>query len=235
MAKDEQTAEEQIRALLAKAESTGFGPEAEALVAKAQEMMARWNIDEVRVREQQGKRDSLDDVIVKQVRVSSTKKHVDSRRALLHQLAKINHCNAIIVGDFLTVLGFERDVENTTLLYTNLSVQMLGSLFEHTESSNTNWADNFCFGFVDRVTTRLRDVRRVVEEEVKGTSTALVLVNRDVMVEDKTKQMFPNLTTQHVKKRVYDPTARAKGAAAADNADIGQTGIGNSRKGIGQG
>jgi hypothetical protein len=222
---------EKIRKLLDKAESTNFGPEAESLIAKAHELMARYEIEEIMLHEARGVRE---DVKVKQVKVTAAKKFAEQRHGLLHQIAMIHRSRAIITNDFMTLLGYETDLEFVEVMYASLVVQMFEALFQQREHTNQKWADNFCWGFVGRITERLKETQRKVEAEVAptGSSTALVLVSRGELVDKKTEQMFPNLKSARVKKIAYDPVARAKGASAADNADIGQTGVGSRKDAI---
>lgn len=224
---------DRIRKLLAQAEGTNFGPEAETAIAMAHELMARYSIDEVKLHEAKGIKDSAKDVIVKQMRVSQQKKFRDQRHALLHQISMLNRSRAIITNDFMTILGFPRDVENVEVMYTSLVVQMFGALFMEPQHTSQTWADNFCFGFVERIVRRLKDVKRDVEAEVapQGSSTALVLVSRGEMVEQKTKEKFPSLSQARVKKVVVDPFAGERGRQAADRSDIGQGGVGTGTKG----
>ena len=95
-----------VRALLAKAESTTFPEEAEALSAKAQELMARHAIDAAMVDAEAGARR----------RPGSACGSTTPTRAkslLLAEVASANRCRAVWSSDlgFTTVIGFESDLD----------------------------------------------------------------------------------------------------------------------------
>lgn len=108
-----------IRALLAKAEATGFPEEAEALTTKAQELMARHSIDDALLAarthstEQPGAR-----------RIGIDAPYETAKAILLDTVASANRCRAVWDGDhgFTTVVGFEADLEAVELLFTSLPV-----------------------------------------------------------------------------------------------------------------
>jgi hypothetical protein len=97
-----------IEALLRKAESTNFGPESEALIAKAHELMARYSIEEAMLHKASGIRD---EVIVLTIPVKRKGAVSQERHVLLTQSAKWQRCRAIITGDYMTVVGFKQDTE----------------------------------------------------------------------------------------------------------------------------
>lgn len=109
-----------IRALLAKAEATGFPEEAEALSAKAQELMARHSIDEALLAAGAPAADAP-----RACRLGVEAPYEEAKAVLLHAVADANRCRAVwneALG-FSTVVGFEPDLEAVELLYTSLLVQ----------------------------------------------------------------------------------------------------------------
>jgi hypothetical protein len=221
-------AEDKVRKLLSQAEGTNFGPEAETAIAMAHEIMARYNIEEIVLHESQGKRENVD---VRQVRVKATK-FKDQRHALLNKLARLYRCRAIITGDFMTVLGYPHDIDATETMFASLAVQMFEAMLNEPQATQSQpWAENFCWGFVRRIVERLEAVNEKIEKEVapEGSSTALVLIDRNQQVDSKVTEMFPDLTAARVKKIVYDPHAQNRGRAAADRANI------NDKDGLGGG
>lgn len=109
-----------IRALLAKAEATGFPEEAEALTAKAQELMARHSVDEALLDAQAPDPDAPG-----ACRIGVEPPYEQAKAVLLDAVADANHCKAVWNEPFAfsTVVGFEADLEVVELLYTSLLVQ----------------------------------------------------------------------------------------------------------------
>src|SRR5690606_19631507 len=97
-----------IRALLAKAEATGFPEEAEALSAKAQELMARHSVDAALL---------AAGAPVAQTptacRIGVEPPYEQAKAVLLDAVASANRCRAVwneALG-FSTVVGFAPDLE----------------------------------------------------------------------------------------------------------------------------
>jgi len=111
---------EKVRALLAKAESTTFPEEAEALSAKAQELMARHSIDEAMVGAAEGFPDAPAGV-----RLPVDEPYAGAKSILLSVVASTNRCRAVWSKElaFSTVLGFASDLAFVEILYTSLLVQ----------------------------------------------------------------------------------------------------------------
>jgi hypothetical protein len=118
---------ERVRALLAKAESTEFPEEAEALTARAQELMSRHSIDEALLAataaRQSGKAGPGS-------QASGCRLFVDSpyeaaKAMLLDVIAKANRCRAIWYKQLglSSVVGFPSDLNAVELLFTSLLVQ----------------------------------------------------------------------------------------------------------------
>lgn len=217
-----------IEALLRKAESTNFGPESEALIAKAHELMQRYSIEEAMLHKAEGVRD---EVFVMHIPVKAKGKLQQERHILLDRVAGCNRSKAVRSGEFVTVIGYKRDTEFVKVLYESLVLQMFESMLA--EGFTTDAANkSFCVGFIDVVDKRMEQVYRTVEEEMAptGSSTALVLRDRSLAVKDKVQQEFPHIKSSGYSQRKYDPGAAARGRAAGERADIGQSKIGNTKK-----
>src|SRR5437879_5460925 len=108
-----------VRALLAKAESTTFPPEAEALTAKAHQLIARYSIDCALVED----RDTTNGVVARPITVGAP--YARAKFHLLGQVARACRCRVLWQVDLgvATVFGFAGDLDSTELLYTSLLVQ----------------------------------------------------------------------------------------------------------------
>ena len=120
---------EKVRALLAKAESTTFPEEAEALSAKAQGRMARHAIDEAMGSAGAGAGARVGDGPTG-VRVPVDDPYAGAKSILLSEVAAANRCRAVWSKGlgFSTVLGFEADLEFVDVLYTSLLVQATAAM-----------------------------------------------------------------------------------------------------------
>ena len=120
---------DRVRKLLAKAESEGVTPpEAEALTAKAAELMARYGIDRARLA---ASRPDTDRPGSRVIDIENPWAQV--RAHLLAGLAGAMRCQCVILqthrpGTRIHVFGYASDLERADILYTSLLLQMAHGL-----------------------------------------------------------------------------------------------------------
>jgi hypothetical protein len=211
-----------IRALLAKAEATGFPEEAEALSAKAQELMARHSIDEALLAARTHAKDAPG-----ACRIGVDPPYETAKAVLLSAVSGANRCRAVwneALG-FSTVVGFEPDLEAVELLYTSLLVQATAAMTKAEAAQRAggrkrtkSFRQSFLAAYAHRIGDRLADV---AEGQVTATEGELlpVLAARDVAVADETERMFPATVTTRL-RGVNDAAGWEEGAAAADRAQV---------------
>ncbi len=109
-----------IRALLAKAESTEFAEEAEALSARAQELMAKYSIDHALLAAETGQAEMPGGR-----RIAVDNPYEAPKATLLQIVAQANRCRVVWSKDLglVTVIGFPADLDAVELLFTSLLVQ----------------------------------------------------------------------------------------------------------------
>ena len=112
-----------VHALLAKAESTEFPAEAETLLAKAQELMARHAIDEAMLHEAPSA--DRDQIITTVVEVQTP--YAGPKSSLLSRVADANRCRVVIKGGgrgarSCVVVGHRSDVETVKTMFSALSL-----------------------------------------------------------------------------------------------------------------
>ncbi|MEU1099380.1 DUF2786 domain-containing protein [Streptomyces tibetensis] len=208
-----------IRALLAKAEATGFPEEAEALSAKAQELMARHSVDEALLAARAPSPDTPGGC-----RVGVEPPYEQTKAVLLDAVAGANHCRAVWnepLG-FSTVVGFEADLEAVELLYTSLLVQATTAMTRAEAAQRTGgrkrtktFRQSFLAAYAHRIGTRL-----AAAAETQVTDDLLpVLASREVAVTGRLEQMFPETTTTRL-RGVRDEEGWTQGAQAADRAQV---------------
>ncbi|MDO0912814.1 DUF2786 domain-containing protein [Streptomyces sp. DT2A-34] len=208
-----------IRALLAKAEATGFPQEAEALSAKAQELMARHSIDEALLDAQAPSHDAPG-----ACRIGVEPPYEQAKAVLLDAVATVNHCRAVwneLFG-FSTVVGFEADLEVVELLYTSLLVQAQAAMAKAEAAQRAGgrkrtktFRQSFLAAYAHRVGTRLR----AAAETPVSDDLLPVLASREVAVTDRLDRMFPETTTTRL-RGVSDEAGWVEGAEAADRAQM---------------
>ncbi|MFF4259515.1 DUF2786 domain-containing protein [Streptomyces sp. NPDC001663] len=209
-----------IRALLAKAEATGFPEEAEALTAKAQELSARHSIDEALLAAQAPSPDTPG-----ACRIGVEAPYEQAKAVLLDAVATANHCRAVWnepLG-FSTVVGFEADLEAVELLYTSLLVQATHAMTKAEAAQRAGgrkrtktFRQSFFAAYAHRIGTRL-----AAAAETQVTDDLLpVLATREVAVTAHTDRMFPQTTTTRL-RGVTDEAGWTQGAEAADRARVG--------------
>ena len=211
-----------IRALLAKAEATGFPEEAEALSAKAQELMARHSIDEALLAARTHAKDAPG-----ACRIGVDAPYETAKAVLLDAVAGANRCRAVwneALG-FSTVVGFEPDLEAVELLYTSLLVQATAAMTKAEAAQRAggrkrtkSFRQSFLAAYAHRVGDRLAEAAEGQVTETEGELLP-VLAARDMAVTDETERMFPDTVTTRM-RGVNDAAGWEEGAAAADRAQV---------------
>lgn len=214
-----------IRALLAKAEATGFPEEAEALSAKAQELMARHTIDEALLASRTHAKDTPG-----ACRIGVDAPYETAKAILLDAVATANRCRAVWneAYGFSTVVGFEPDLEVVELLHTSLLVQGTAAMTKAEAGQRAGgrkrtktFRQAFLLAYANRLGARLAATAEDVTVGSPDAGELLpVLAARDVAVTSQAERMFPRTTTTRVRGAV-DREGWEQGAAAADAAAVG--------------
>ncbi|MFE7776516.1 DUF2786 domain-containing protein [Streptomyces sp. NPDC057445] len=210
-----------IRGLLAKAEATGFPEEAEALTAKAQELMARHSVDEALLAARTHRAD-----VPGACRIGVDPPYETAKAILLGAVASANRCRAVwnSAFGFSTVVGFASDLDAVELLYTSLLVQGTTAMTRAEASQRAGgrkrtktFRQSFFLAYADRIGTRLTESASHVTEEA-GTGDLLpVLAARDVAVTAHADRLFPETVRTRV-RGATDAEGWHHGTTAADTA-----------------
>jgi Protein of unknown function (DUF2786) len=224
---------DRVRALLAKAESTEFDEEAEALTAKAQELMARHSIDYALLAVGKSTEEPIG------IRIGIDNPYETSKTLLLQKVAEANRCRAIWARGLgsSTVVGFPADVEGAELLYTSLLVQASTAMMRagsrkdaYGRSRTRSFRQSFLDAFAIRIGQRLLAATEEVGVQAaaeEGSGRLLpVLAARTDKVRQTMESWFPNASFSAVKSG--NAEGWASGTAAADLATI------QARQAVGQ-
>ncbi|MET9493557.1 DUF2786 domain-containing protein [Streptomyces sp. NPDC006552] len=210
-----------IRALLAKAEATGYPPEAEALSAKAQELMARHSVDEALLAARTHATDAPG-----ACRIGVDAPYETAKAVLLDAVAGANRCRAVwnSAFGFSTVVGFPPDLEAVEVLYTSLLVQAVAAMTRaeaEQRAAGRKRTKTFRQAFLAAYAHRIGDRLTAATEHVVGGQDTLlpVLAARDVAVTGRAQEMFPETVTTRV-RGVVDEAGWVEGAAAAERARV---------------
>ncbi len=189
-----------IRALLAKAESTDFPEESEALMAKAQELLARHALDAAlldepeRVGAPSVRRIHLDDP------------YASAKATIIATVARANRSHVVYDSGYLwlTAFGFEADLDALELLGTSLLVQATAAMARQGSrrdaagrSRTRSFRHAFLLGFAQRIGQRLDEAERSqvgAATSADRASALPVLAAREDAVEEAVSRAFPRLS-----------------------------------------
>lgn len=211
-----------VRALLAKAESSEFADEADALTAKAQELMTRHAIEHSLATADAGEASS--EPAVRRLWLDAP--YVTAKALLVDAVAQPNHCRNVISErwGFVTLIGEPRDLDTVELLTASLLVQATramtasGSHVTRSGRSRTrSFRQSFLVAYASRIGERLRETNEQAEAEADaGHSGTLlpVLARRDDAVSAAFAAMFPELVHRGIS--ATNAAGYGAGRAAAD-------------------
>lgn len=215
-----------IRGLLAKAERTEFPEEAEALSAKAQELMTRHAVDAAVLDAEHGT--SITD------QVAARRVHIDNpygaaKVQLLHAVGEVNGVRVIWLEGFgiATMVGLPADLDAVDLLFTSLLVQATRAMTDTGRAGagrtrSPSFRRAFLTSYGVRIGERLSQAREHVTAEASrssGRDLVPVMQARSEAVDDVFAQLFPD--ARPGRSRNFDARGWYAGQLAADNADLG--------------
>jgi hypothetical protein len=220
---------ERISALLDKAESTSYPAEAEAFMAKAQELMARHAIDEAMLDAARGSHDEI-----AHVEMTIRPPYASAKSVLLNAVAASNRCRLVVSkrpnGQVLCALvGFDTDIRHTRSLYLSLSHQavrfMLAAPLPPGDTPR-RFRHAFLLAYAWRIGERLEeaDALAMTEAEAEqlarptGRSVSLVMASREAKVDSAFAEAFPRIGTKRVSSS--SGAGHVSGRAAADRSSL---------------
>ena len=236
-----------IRALLAKAESTEFAQEAEALSGRAQELMAKYSIDHALLAAETGQPEAPGGR-----RIAVDNPYEAPKATLLQTVAQANRCRVVWSRELglVTVIGFPADLDAVELLFTSLLVQantaMLrtgGTRDGSGRSTTRAFRQSFLLAYAVRIGERLSAATDHAEQEAvaeqraaggsaadggtgdgaaarKGADLVPFLAARHRAVDDAVDEMFGSTLTRSRSVRATDADGWNSGRAAADLASL---------------
>ncbi|HET7385164.1 MAG TPA: DUF2786 domain-containing protein [Nocardioidaceae bacterium] len=221
-----------VRSLLAKAESTEFDEEAEALSAKAQELISRHSLERLLRRADADAHGGNGSSAVLARRIWLDAPYVVAKAMVVQTVAQANRCRSVLIKDLevCTLVGSPEDLDAVELLSTSLLVQADRAMLRHgrqvdfTGTSRTrSFRQSFLVSYASRIGERLREADqamtdRATHDEVERARLLPALRDQEQRVADALREAFPGLV-QH-RTQVTNRQGWAAGRAAADLARL---------------
>jgi hypothetical protein len=224
---------ERVRKLLAKAEAAGVTrAEAQALTAKATELMAKYGIDRALLAAAHPGTDRPADRVIG---IANPWARVQAH--LLCGVAAAMRCQCVILpdpgpGSRIHVFGFSSDIERAEVLYTSLLVQMwrglAGAEVPAAARATRSWRRSWLLGFASAVVSRVRAAEEAAAAAAagpqdrqaahRGPVTSVVLADRAQVVQRTLEQAYPRLRRSRV---TYTGNGYGAGYSEGQRADIG--------------
>ena len=227
---------DRVRKLLAKAEDESVTPpEAQALTAKAAELMAKYGIDRALLA---ADRPETDQPSNRMLDVDNPWARVKAH--LLCGLGSALRCQCIMLhttdGLKVHTFGYSSDLERLDVLYTSVLIQMwhglAGAQVPAWSRSPRAWRRSWLLGFATAVITRVRAAEYAATCQATDPSaasssrTALVLADRAQVIRGEAERAYPLTRTARV---TYSGTGYRDGYAQGQRADIGTSRVTRGR------
>jgi hypothetical protein len=210
-----------VRALLAKAESTEYEDEADALTAKAQQLMTAHSIERALA---EGAQQVRSHPVVRRIWLDAP--YLTAKSMVIDAVARSNSCYSILskAWGFVTLVGHSADLDTTELLSTSLLVQATramtaaGSQTSRYGTSRTrSFRQSFLVAYAGRIGERLAEAStqaQTTADAEQGGTLLPVLAARADEVRDAADALFPEVKQTRV--HVGDRAGWGAGRAAAD-------------------
>jgi hypothetical protein len=217
-----------VRALLAKAESTTFEEEADALTTKAQELISKHSLAELLDAAGRTAGAGYGDGIGPR-RVWLDPPYVSAKVSLIDAVAVANRCRCVFSPSFgfVTLVGTPADIEAVDLLATSLLAQaestmrrQPGTRARDGSSTTKSYRRAFLLSFGQRIRQRLAETAETAVEDSADRDLLLpVIAAQAVRVEARMAELFPTLIRSR-DTQVTNLAGWAAGRAAADRARL---------------
>lgn len=212
---------DRVRKLFAKAESTTSPHEAEALLARAYDLLAKYGIEEAVARAGAG----TDASAIDTWDFTATGSYRYDQVILVNEVSAALHCSAIRVSkETLRVYGARRHLDRVQMLAGLLVTYMLATAGKATSPdpwvATVTYRKSVMLGFIATVAQRLREAEETAQEESSDSAGAEVVLASDA------RRAEQAMRDAHRRARNGSGPRRSaagydQGAAAAAGLDLG--------------
>ncbi|QLY28275.1 DUF2786 domain-containing protein [Nocardia huaxiensis] len=208
-----------VRGLLAKAESTSYPEEAEALSAKAQELITKYALDRALL---EAATTTLD--LPGAHRIWLDTPYTDAKALLIDVVARANRSRAIFASawGFVTIVGDDADLDAIALLSTSLLVQATRAMIANRETRGDEarmFRKAFLVAYATRIGERLEAATAAaIAESPEPEQLLPVLASHQVAVDNAFDTLFPHSRNRGISIRSAE--GWDAGRAAADRAHL---------------
>lgn len=214
-----------VQALLAKAEATDYEQEADALAAKAQELVSRHSLERLLAQASSGQPGQRPDVR----RLWIEAPYVFPKAMLVQVVADANRCRSVVTEALgcCTLVGSPGDLDAVEVLVPSLLVQAhvaltrCGRQADRSGRSRTrSFRQSFLLAYADRIGERLRSAdEQAAASSGRGAELVPVLARHREQVDSALEELFPEAVGRA--GHVNNPQGWYAGLAAADQALLG--------------
>lgn len=219
-----------VRALLEKAESTPFAEEAEALTAKAQELMITYSISQAMLTNaDKGTRTKIE-----KRRFTVDAPYSEAKASLVFALLRSNACEGVYWGSaarrHIEAVGYSHDLDAVTILLNSLLIQQANEISvaikgKPSHEHGKTWTNSFMHAYAAAIKTRLDTATRYATkmyEYEHGTSTAVALMDKKTVVHEAFETYWPRVGKGGGGRVGWSNAGASAGRDAAGRADIGR-------------
>jgi hypothetical protein len=224
---------DRVRALIAKAESSPFPAEADAFMAKAQQLIDQYAIDEARLH-------GVDPTSVGHDTMTMAGAYSKERSLIWAAVANANRCQVLTLSSYgsskvndLTLIGRTQDRQLVRLLATSLELQALRRMSDL--DTGLTWVApvvqrrSFLRGFASEVADRLR--RPSSQQAVIGHATQQALLLAADAVDRYIDENF-SVNRGRRSQVQHDGLAYSRGRRAGAGADVGSARLDSNRRSL---
>ncbi|WP_336086885.1 DUF2786 domain-containing protein [Nocardia sp. SSK8] len=209
-----------VRGLLAKAESTSFAEEAEALSAKAQELMTKYAIDRAFLAHRR-----TDPALPAARRLWLDTPYTEAKALLVDQVTRANRARAVFAADwgFVTIIGDDPDLDAVELLATSLLVQATRTMIDTAPGTGDSRTRAYRKAFLTAYATRIGDrltttTESTIAHSPDPTTLLPILAAQNTRLTQALTTYFPTTHTRRITIRSTD--GWDAGTEAADHAHL---------------
>jgi hypothetical protein len=211
-----------VRGLLAKAESTWFPEEAEALSAKAQELMSRHALEQAAL-----EADTATPQTAITIRLWLDGPYVPAKSTLVAAAAAANRCVCVRSSglEMVSLVGHPADLATVEVLVTSLLLQAHQAMLAAGTTSaaggrarTAKFRRSFLLAYADRIGERLDHAAATAADEISDDRLLPALTDRASAVNNTVHEVFGPL--EHTTMSINDAAGWRAGRAAADTASL---------------